>query len=140
MSEHGWLNLVAVALGSASGGVARYWVSSAVNRWIGAHFPWGTLAVNVTGAALAGMFTALLAASTQFKGSFSASALLIVGFCGSYTTVSSFALQTFVLAREQRWGAALSNIFVSFLLSTLASGGAIYVVTHIVREPLKIAG
>jgi CrcB protein len=126
MSEHGWLNLVAVALGSASGGVARYWVSGAVNRWVGAHFPWGTLAVNVTGAALAGMFTAFLAASTPIKGSFSASALLIVGFCGSYTTVSSFALQTFVLAREGRWGAALSNIFISFLLSILAAGGALY--------------
>jgi CrcB protein len=92
--------LVWVALGSVLGGPARYFVSDFVGRRVGETFPWGTVAVNVSGAFAAGIITAaaigsifLTSAAWQFA---------VTGFLGSYTTVSSFSLQTLALVRDGR--------------------------------------
>ncbi|WP_305041989.1 CrcB family protein, partial [Geoalkalibacter sp.] len=94
------MNLAAAVIGSALGGTARYWVSGVTHRWLGERFPWGTLAVNVSGSVLVGILAALAGGSSLFSSSVTAQKLLIVGVCGSYTTVSSFALQTLALARD----------------------------------------
>ncbi|WP_338036031.1 fluoride efflux transporter FluC [Halorhodospira abdelmalekii] len=111
--------LVAVALGSALGGMARYWVTDAVDRRLSRRFPWGTLVVNGSGAAAAGALAALLIASPWFALDEAdvdgAAALLLIGFCGSYTTVSTFALQTLDLAQGARWLMVVGNIFGSLL-------------------------
>jgi fluoride exporter len=60
------MNYVLVALGSALGGVARYWCSGFAARLIGEWFPWGTLIVNVTGSFIIGAFAALSAAEGPF--------------------------------------------------------------------------
>jgi fluoride exporter len=48
-----------IAVGSAFGGVLRYWCSGLVARWVGETFPWGTIAVNVVGSLLIGLFATL---------------------------------------------------------------------------------
>jgi CrcB protein len=101
-----------VALGGAIGGPARFFVSGLVGRRIGETFPWGTLAVNVSGAFVLGVLSATvlrLAAPAS-----EAWLLLVTGVLGSYTTVSSFTLQTLALAREGQVRQALLNTGASF--------------------------
>lgn len=112
-------NLLPVLIGSAIGGAARYGVTVAVNRWLGEGFPWGTLAVNVSGALLVGLLAAFVG-SGGIAGTPETRLLLMVGLCGSYTTVSSFALQTLALARTGKSFQALANVVASLLLCLVA--------------------
>lgn len=111
--------LALVALGGALGSVARVLVAQAVTTGLGDSFPWGTLVVNVSGALLIGALLPLLAEIQGVVVSGSGSpgvALLIVGLVGSYTTVSSFSLQTFALMEEGAWRAAIGNVLGSVVL------------------------
>ncbi|WP_181919278.1 CrcB family protein [Alkalilimnicola ehrlichii] len=110
------LNLLAVFVGSALGGGARYGVISIANRWLGERFPWGTLVVNVSGAILIGLLVSLTTDGAPLTELEQAKWLLIVGVCGSYTTVSSFSLQTLNLAVKQRLLTAATNVLVSVAL------------------------
>lgn len=106
--------LASAALGSALGGMARVWVAERGRRWFGEQFPWGTLLVNLSGALLLGLLAGYwLAAQTNLQqGAWS---FLVIGLLGSYTTVSSFSLQTLALWHEQRPLAAAGNALVSLL-------------------------
>lgn len=95
-----------IALGGALGGVARFWLTGFVGRRIGESFPWGTLAVNVSGAFLIGLLWAAAGDSPAWR-------YLAYGLLGSYTTVSAFSLQTLTLARDGRPAAALGNVALS---------------------------
>jgi fluoride exporter len=108
------IHVLAVVVGGAAGGMARFWVSGAVARRFGETFPWGTLVVNVTGAALIGVAAGLFLARDMASVSHpSAWALLVVGVLGSYTTVSSFSLQTLALLRAGQPGRAAANVAAS---------------------------
>jgi len=109
-----------VLLGGFLGGTARYFVSGLVARCVGSAFPWGTLAVNTAGASLIGVLAGLLQAGGATAGHVLRD-FLMVGFCGGFTTVSSFSLQTLDLAREGEHGAAALNIVLSAGLSLLAA-------------------
>jgi fluoride exporter len=114
-SLHG---LVAVALGSAAGGAARYLVSGLVGRAVGESFPWGTMAVNVSGSFAGGTLVAAGAAGLLAD---PAQLLAVTGFSGSYTTVSSFSLQTLTLVREGQRGQAAGNVALSLALCLAAA-------------------
>ena len=108
-----------VALGSVLGGTARFWLSGLVARRVGETFPWGTMVVNVSGAFLLG----ILAASAASHGIFAAVTpwqFAAIGILGTYTTVSSFSLQTLALARDGEMLRAAGNIMLSLLLCLLA--------------------
>lgn len=107
------LGLAWVALGAALGGTARYLVSGLVGRRIGETFPWGTMVVNVTGAFALGMLVATAPMSDL-------ALFAITGFLGSFTTVSSFSLQTLALARDGELGRAAANIGLSVALCLAA--------------------
>lgn len=111
--------LIFVALGSALGGVARFFVSGLVARAVGETFPWGTMAVNVSGCFAIG---ALAGATGHMTGGNSlAWQLGAVGFLGSYTTVSSFSLQSLALAREGALLRAGANIVLALALCLSAA-------------------
>ena len=98
-------------------------VAQAVTSGLGDSFPWGTLVVNVSGALLIGSLLPLLAGFEGGVVSGSGSpgvALLVVGLVGSYTTVSSFSLQTFALMEEGSWRAAIGNVLGSVVLCLAA--------------------
>src|SRR5262245_58139565 len=101
--------LIWVALGSAFGGAARYFLSGLVGRNVGETFPWGTLAVNVSGCFAIGLIAAAAPSAVWWQ-------LAVVGFLGSYTTVSSFSLQTLSLARDGEFVHAGGNILLSLVL------------------------
>jgi CrcB protein len=107
--------VLAVLAGGFLGGLARFGLSGLVASRVGELFPWGTLAVNVLGAFLIGVFAGLAADLGPLARDF-----LIVGFCGGFTTVSSFALQTLALGLDGETRAALLNIAASTALSLLA--------------------
>lgn len=89
------LPLALVLAGGMIGGIGRYAVSGFVGRRIGETFPWGTLVVNASGALAIGILAAWL--REESGGIWIAAA---AGVLGSYTTVSSFSLQTLALARD----------------------------------------
>jgi CrcB protein len=109
--------LISVVLGSALGGTARYFLSGVVARRIGETFPWGTLAVNVSGAFLIGIFAALAMDKASLLGSPNPWLFAVTGFLGCYTTVSSFSLQTLALARDGESGRAVGYVAISVVLS-----------------------
>jgi CrcB protein len=89
-----WL---AVAVGSAFGGVARFGVGMLAVRALGAGFPWGTLFINVLGSFVIGLYGALTQPDGPMPASATARAFVMVGICGGFTTFSSFSLQTIEL-------------------------------------------
>ena len=109
-----------VALGSALGGMARFWMSGFVAERVGEVFPWGTMTVNVAGSFIIGLFGTLTAADGRFLVSPEVRVLVLVGFCGGFTTFSSFSLQTMALAQDGEWLWAGGNIVLSVLVCLVA--------------------
>jgi CrcB protein len=108
-----------IAVGSALGGVGRYWCSGAVARRYGERFPWGTLIVNVSGSFVIGVFAGLGPDGTNSVDA-GIRQFVMVGVCGGYTTFSSFSLQTLNLVRDGQWNAAGRNIAFSTLACLVA--------------------
>jgi fluoride exporter len=108
-----------VAAGALVGTAARVFVSERVAVHVGDVFPWGILAVNVSGCFLAGLALAHARQSGLAVGS-QPWLLASTGFLGSYTTVSSFALQTLTLLRSERPLGALAYVAASVGLCVLA--------------------
>ena len=105
-----------VALGSALGGVCRYFVSQALNAPAG--FPWGTLAVNVAGSLAIGTLSGVLAHGAGNAAAIRAFA--VVGFCGGFTTFSTFSNETFRMMENAQWGMCFGYALASVLAGLLA--------------------
>jgi CrcB protein len=104
--------LLIVLVGGIVGGVARYAVSGFVARRIGETFPWGTLVVNISGSFAIGLLAVWLGAESGSNIWIAAA----IGILGSYTTVSSFSLQTLALARDGEWLLVVQNVVLSVVL------------------------
>ena len=104
---------VLIAIGSAVGGVARFWCSSWIAERAGETFPWGTLAVNVGGSFLIGLIAGLAAPEGRFYLNPEWRQLLMIGVLGGFTTFSSFSLQTLMLLRDGDWLGAFANVALS---------------------------
>jgi fluoride exporter len=113
--------LISVILGSALGGMARYFISGLVARRVGETFPWGTLIINVTGAFAIGIFGALAEKSTSMFAEPDPWLFAVTGFLGCYTTVSSFSLQTLSLARDGQTRRAGGYVVLSVVLCLAAA-------------------
>lgn len=100
-----------VALGSMAGGVARYLVSIAMQ--LGPAFPWATLFVNVTGSFIIGFYATLSGPDGRLFPSAAQRQLVMTGFCGGYTTLSTFSLEEFGLLESGMARTALAYISVS---------------------------
>jgi CrcB protein len=101
-----WLGVV---LAGGAGAVLRFLVDGAVARRAGKSFPFGTLAVNITGATLLGFLGAL--ALNRY-----AALLAGTAFVGSYTTFSTWMLETQRLGEERQVRNAVANIVASIVL------------------------
>jgi CrcB protein len=101
-----------IALGSALGGVLRFWLSAVVGTRLGQAYL-GTVFVNVSGSFVIGFLAALGPAPLTRQ-------LFMIGLLGGYTTFSSFSLQTLELAHEGRFFAAGQNVALSVALSLVA--------------------
>ena len=109
-----------IALGSALGGMIRYWIGTVVDRRIPAALPLGTLLVNISGALVIGLMAAwlMIAGGEEIT---PLRAALVTGFLGSYTTVSAFSLQTLVMVREGRVFLGVIHVAMSVVGCLLAA-------------------
>lgn len=92
-------NILLVALGGAAGSVARYLLSKAIQDTAATAFPWGTMAVNVAGCLLIGLLYGLASGDGTRLGA-DLKLMLTVGFCGGFTTFSTFANESLTLAKS----------------------------------------
>ena len=119
------MKILLVAVGSGLGGVLRHLASC----WIGTGkgFPWATLTVNVVGSLLIGVFSGFLARQGGSSAE-SIRAFAVVGFCGGFTTFSTFSNETFRLIENGQWPSAagyvglsaavgLAAVFAGYLIS-----------------------
>ncbi len=107
-------NILFVASGGAAGSVARYLISRWVQVAQPGPFPTGTLAVNLIGSFLIGLFFGWFA--KQETGTEDMRLLLMTGFCGGFTTFSALTLESLHLIKDNRTGLFFLYISVSLLL------------------------
>jgi CrcB protein len=105
-----------VAIGSAVGGLARYWLGVAAVRAWGNDFPFVTLIINVSGSFIIGLFAALTMASGAVPASPNARLFVMTGLCGGFTTFSAFSLQSVELMRNGSWIPAMAYMAGSLVL------------------------
>lgn len=106
-----------ILLGGAVGAALRYGVGMLAVRWVGAHFPWGTLAVNVLGSLVAGFLWGMLGGVSPESRTH---ALFFIGLLGAFTTFSAYALDSLRLLQEERVAEALANVAANNLGALLA--------------------
>jgi CrcB protein len=107
-----------VSLGAIVGANARYVVSRWSARLLSTSFPYGTLFINVTGSFLLGLFlvwtTERVLADPKWR------LLVAIGFCGSYTTFSSFAFESMAYVEQGHWSLFAANVIANNLLCLAA--------------------
>jgi CrcB protein len=109
-----------IGLGSALGGMARYWCTGMAATVISETFPWGTLIVNVLGSLIIGFFATITGPDGRIFVGSEVRQFVMIGILGGYTTFSSFSLQTLNLMNEGEWLYAGLNIGASVILCLLA--------------------
>lgn len=119
------MTYVWIALGAVVGASARYLVSDFIAKALSSSFPYGTLLINISGSLLLGFFLVLtgerILVDTRWR------LLIAVGFCGSYTTFSSYAFETCALFEQGQWLLVAWNVLGSnFLcLASVLAGAAL---------------
>jgi CrcB protein len=115
------LDFLAISLGAVVGASLRYWMSRYSVRLLGPVFPFGTLAINVLGSFIVGFFviwtTQRVMVDPRWR------LLVVVGFCGSYTTFSSYAFETMAYLETGQWMLLTANFLANNLLACLAALG-----------------
>jgi CrcB protein len=107
-----------IAVGGAAGSVLRYLIGGAVQRMSAGGFPVGTMFVNVSGCFLIGI---LLRQFLNMQLSPELRAFLIVGFCGGFTTFSTFSAETVGLIEGGEYGRATGYVLLSVTLCLAAT-------------------
>lgn len=107
-------NIVLLSLGAIAGAVLRYTLAQYVARLIPSTLPYGTFLINFSACLILGFFLVWtgerVIADPRWR------IFLAVGFCGSYSTYSSFAFETFALIEKGQWLAATLNVAATNVL------------------------
>ena len=107
-----------VSLGAIVGALCRYILSRGFARWLTADFPFGTLFINVTGSFVLGLF--LIWTSERAIADPRWRLFLAIGVCGSYTTFSSYAFESFAYFEQGHWVLFAANILSNNILCLAA--------------------
>jgi CrcB protein len=115
------LDVLVICLGAIVGANARYFISRFAAQVLGPVFPYGTLFINVVGSFIVGFFVVWTServlADPRWR------LLIVVGFCGSLTTFSSYAFESMYFFERGQWLLMLTNIFGNNLLCLAAALG-----------------
>lgn len=107
-------DFLAISIAAIVGANLRYVMSRFAAREFGPVFPYGTLVINIIGSFIVGLFviwtTERVLIDPRWR------LLVVVGFCGSFTTFSSYAFESMSLFEHGQWGLMLINIFSNNLL------------------------
>lgn len=111
-------DFLAISLGAVAGANLRYWMSRYAVRLFGPVFPYGTLTINVLGSFVLGFFlvwtTERAVVDPRWR------LLIAVGFCGGYTTFSSYAYETMAFFEQGQWMLMTANFVSNNLLACVA--------------------
>jgi CrcB protein len=113
-------NAIAISVGAILGAFSRYYLSLAISNTFGANYAYqATFIVNITGSFLIAL---ILTWAIEINPRFSISLrlLLTTGFCGSYTTFSTYSLEIATFIQQNNWKLAFNYSFASMLLGLLA--------------------
>jgi CrcB protein len=103
-----------LSLGAIAGTNARYFLTRFANKELGPAFPYGTLFINIVGSLIVGFFviwtTEKILVDPRWR------LLVVVAFCGSFTTFSAYAFESVALFDQGRWMLAATNILSNNLL------------------------
>jgi fluoride exporter len=113
------LDFLAISVGAIVGANLRYWMSRSAVRWLGPVFPYGTLSINALGSFVLGFF--LVWTSERVLVDPRWRLLIAVGFCGGYTTFSSYAYETMAFFEQGQWTLMAAN----FLANNVLACGAV---------------
>jgi len=108
------LNLI---LGGIIGTLARYLISGGIYKAFGSAFPYGTFAVNILGCFLVGFFASFMDEKIVLNTNLRL--LLMVGFCGAFTTFSTFIYESYNLIKDGDTLRAFVNILLSVIVGFL---------------------
>ena len=107
-------DFIAISLAAVAGADLRYLLSRLAAKQFGPVFPYGTLLINVVGSFIVGFFliwtTQRALADPRWR------LLVVVGFCGSFTTFSSYAFETMAYFEQGQWSLMLANILTNNIL------------------------
>lgn len=106
--------ILILAVSGALGTISRYFLAGAVHQMAGASFPYGTLAVNLLGCFMVGFLAAI--SENKFLLNPQARLFLMIGFCGAFTTFSTFIFETANLIKEGETLQAFWNVVLSVVL------------------------
>jgi fluoride exporter len=109
------LDFLAISLGAIAGANLRYWMSRYAVRVLGPVFPYGTLAINVLGSFVLGFFLVWTTERTIVDPRWRL--LIAVGFCGGFTTFSSYAYETMTFFEQGQWALLTANFVSNNLLA-----------------------
>ena len=112
------LDFLVISLGALVGANLRYWMSRSAVRLLGPVFPYGTLTINVLGSFVLGFFLVWTTERTMVDPRWRL--MVAVGFCGGYTTFSSYAYETMVFFQQGQWALMAANFLGNNLLACLA--------------------
>ena len=114
------LDFLAISAGAIVGANLRYWMSRYAVRLLGPVFPYGTLTINVLGSFVLGFFLIWTTERTIVDPRWRL--LIAVGFCGGFTTFSSYAYESMAFLEQGQWSLLATNFFSN---NVLACGGAL---------------
>lgn len=112
------LDFLAISLGAVVGANLRYFMSRLAARILGPVFPYGTLTINVLGSFVLGFFLAWTTERAMVDPRWRL--LIAVGFCGGYTTFSSYAYETAAYFQQGQWPLLAVNVLGNNLLACAA--------------------
>jgi len=107
-------DVLVISIGAILGANARWFLSRFAARVLGSVFPYGTLFINVTGSFIVGFF--MIWASERVLLDPRWRLLIVIGFCGAFTTFSSFAFETMAYFEQGQWLLLFTNFFSNNLL------------------------
>jgi CrcB protein len=107
-------DVLIISVGAIAGANARYLISRLAAKLLGPIFPYGTLFINITGSMIVGFFmiwaTERAVVDPRWR------LLIVIGFCGSFTTFSSYAFETMAYFEQGQWMLTMTNILTNNLL------------------------
>ena len=114
-------NFLVISIAAIAGANLRFFLSRLAAKEFGPVFPTGTLIINILGSFIVGFFVIWTSERVLIDPRWRV--LVVVGFCGSFTTFSSYAFETMSFFEQGQWGLMVTNILTNNLLALAAALG-----------------